>query len=104
MKTFRKLSILFAALLTIVALTALTGCNKVDKPELKGEGELALSLPEGILSPEYHQPVEYWKQHHMDLINSGDYSKQECMLCHNAHTSCNNCHDFVGVERVSSYE
>jgi len=103
MIAFKRLSVLFAALVMVFALTALTGC-KVEKPELKGKGELALSLPEGLLSPEYHQPVEYWKTHHMDIVNRGDFSKEECMLCHDAHTSCNNCHDYVGVNRVESYE
>jgi len=102
MKAFIKAAVLVAALL---ALTVVFGCNeRVAKPELKGEGPLALKLPSGILSPEYHQPVEYWKQHHMDILKRGDYDKRECMLCHDVHTSCNNCHDYVGVPRVEAYE
>lgn len=91
-------------LASFLFLVLLGGCQKVAKPELKGAGPLALKLPEGILSPEYHQPVEYWKQHHMDILLRGDYSRQECMLCHDVHTSCNNCHDYVGVKRVEGYE
>ncbi|HLB25213.1 MAG TPA: hypothetical protein VJM83_02670, partial [Nitrospirota bacterium] len=80
------------------------GNERVPKPELKGKGPLAITLPTGVLSPEYHQPVDYWKQHHMDIIMRGDYSKQECTLCHDVNTSCNNCHDYVGVARVEGYE
>lgn len=91
-------------MLSLLAMVALSGCQKVEKPDLKGGGPLKLAIQKGILSPEYHQPVEYWKQHHMDLITRGDYSIQECTLCHNVHTSCNNCHDYVGVNRVEGYE
>lgn len=104
MKGIRVLSFLSVAALSFVALVALSGCRQVEKPELKGEGALTLTLQPGVLSPEYHQPVEYWKTHHMDLINRGDFNKQECTLCHNVHTSCNNCHDYVGVTRVEGYE
>ena len=97
-------TILNLILASFLFLILLGGCQKVAKPELKGKGPLALKLPEGILSPEYHQPVEYWKQHHMDVLLRGDYSRQECMLCHDVHTSCNNCHDYVGVKRVEGYE
>ncbi|MBI5191690.1 MAG: hypothetical protein HZA22_13610 [Nitrospirae bacterium] len=92
---------IMAALLMVMVVA---GCDRVSKPELKGEGPLALTLPEGMLSPEYHQPVEYWKTHHMDIIAHGDYEKQECMLCHDANTSCNNCHEYVGVATVETYE
>lgn len=96
------LAVLFISLLAMVAV----GCSneRVAKPELKGTGPLALILPAGILSPEYHQPVDFWKQHHMDILARGDYSKHECMLCHDANTSCNNCHEYVGVAKVSGYE
>jgi len=94
----------FAIMTALLLMVFMAGCNKVDKPELKGKGPLAVKLPAGILSPEYHQPVEYWKSHHMDILKRGDYSRQECMLCHDANTSCNNCHDYVGVLRVATYE
>ena len=99
----KKSAMILAAVSLLLLLSAM-GCDKVQKPELKGEGPLALKLPAGVLSPEYHQPVDYWKQHHMDLILRGDYNRQECMLCHDANTSCNNCHDYVGVPRVATYE
>ena len=99
-----KKSAMILAAVSLLLLSFTMGCNKVQKPELKGEGPLALKLPDGVLSPEYHQPVDYWKQHHLDLILRGDYNRQECMLCHDANTSCNNCHDYVGVPRVATYE
>lgn len=97
---------LSAVLLSLLFSAFLLGCNeqRVTKPELKGKGPLALKLPAGILSPEYHQPVEYWKQHHMDMIKRGDFNKQECTLCHDVHTSCNNCHEYVGVVTVEGYK
>jgi hypothetical protein len=96
----------FFVVLASLLVMALAGCSneRVAKPELKGHGPLALILPAGVLSPEYHQPVEYWKQHHMDILKRGDYNKQECTLCHDVHTSCNNCHEYVGVAKVESYE
>ncbi len=96
------LLLLFISLLAVFAV----GCSneRVAKPELKGTGPLALRLPPGILSPEYHQPVDYWKDHHMDILKRGDYNKHECMLCHDVNTSCNNCHDYVGVAKVEGYE
>ena len=101
MRTSFKVAVLASLLLVLFV----AGCNKkVTKPELKGKGPLALKLPAGVLSPEYHQPVDFWKQHHMDVLKRGDYSKQECMLCHDVNTSCNNCHDYVGVVRVEAYE
>ncbi|MGA2191961.1 MAG: hypothetical protein ABSG42_01120 [Nitrospirota bacterium] len=98
----KKIIILSALLVFMV----FAGCSneRVTKPELKGKGPLALKLPAGVLSPEYHQPVDYWKQHHMDILKRGDYSKHECMLCHDVNTSCNNCHDYVGVVKVEGYE
>jgi hypothetical protein len=95
----------FVALASLLVL-AFAGCGneRVAKPELKGHGPLALKLPAGVLSPEYHQPVDYWKQHHMDILKRGDYNKQECTLCHDVNTSCNNCHEYVGVVKVEGYE
>ena len=105
MRTLLKGSFpLTLVLLSLLSVSLLAGCSKVKKPELKGEGPLALVLPAGVLSPEYHQPVEYWKQHHMDLIKRGDFNKQECTLCHDVNTSCNNCHEYVGVVKVEGYE
>lgn len=103
-RTFIRLASSLAIMAALLMVLAVTGCTKVQKPELKGEGPLALTLSEGVLSPEYHQPVEFWKTHHMDLIGHGDYEKQECMLCHDVHTSCNNCHEYVGVAMVEGYE
>jgi hypothetical protein len=106
MRTRLKGLVPFAVVVvSLLLMVMLAGCNeRVAKPELKGEGPLALKLPSGVLSPEYHQPVEYWKQHHMDLIKRGDFNKQECTLCHDVHTSCNNCHEYVGVVKVEGYE
>jgi hypothetical protein len=103
-KRIMRLSVTSVLVLAAVAVFALAGCNKVEKPELKGHGPLTVTIMPGVLSPEYHQPVEYWKQHHMDIIKNGDFNRQECTLCHNMHTSCNNCHDYVGVARVEGYE
>ena len=101
-----KKGILVSLALSLLVIFLFAGCSnkRVKKPELKGKGPLALKLPAGVLSPEYHQPVEYWKQHHMDVVLRGDYSKQEYMLCHDVNTSCNNCHDYIGVKRVEGYE
>ena len=94
------------ALTSFVLVLAMVGCSneRVAKPELKGGGPLAVRMEPGLLSPEYHQPVDYWKDHHMDIVKRGDFTKQECMVCHDPNTSCNNCHEYVGAPLVESYE
>ena len=91
--------------ITIIFLAA-TGfsCQQVQKPELKGEGPLAVSVERGTTVPEYHAPAERWRTMHSDALNRGDFSQRECVLCHNPRTGCNQCHAYVGVKKIEAPE
>lgn len=80
------------------------GSERVEKPQLNGRGPLAIVLEGNGSAPNYHNPMEWWKRNHMEAIRLGDYSQRECMLCHQVETSCNNCHRYVGVQAMESFE
>jgi hypothetical protein len=82
-------------------LSGLAACQQVEKPELKGEGPLAIVVPRGSTVPEYHAPIERWRTLHMEAINRGDFVQRECVLCHNPDTGCNRCHKYIGAKIVS---
>jgi len=98
LNSFQDLSFLFLCLLL---LSCLFGCQQVQKPELKGEGPLAVVVPRGSTAPEYHAPIERWRSIHMEAINQGDFTQRECVLCHNPKTGCNKCHQYIGAKEVS---
>lgn len=80
------------------------GCGFPEKPELRGEGELAIQIDaDKLLTPEYHNPLEVWKPRHMESIQQNEFTERECMSCHDIETSCNNCHQYVGVPVVKRY-
>jgi len=87
--------------LFIIILIAGLGCQQVQKPELKGEGPLAVTVARGTAIPEYHAPAERWRTLHADALNQGDFSPRECVLCHNPENGCNQCHQYVGAKRIS---
>ena len=84
-----------------IALFVLLACQQVQKPELKGEGPLAVTVARGAAVPEYHAPVDRWRVNHGQMINRGDFSQRECVLCHNPATGCNQCHQYVGAGKIS---
>jgi len=96
----------FISLLTIGLLLtfSLPSCQQVQKPELKGEGPLAVIVPRGTSVPEYHAPLERWRTLHMDALNRGDFTERECVLCHNPKIGCNKCHNYVGAREISQPE
>ncbi len=83
---------------------SLSSCQQVQKPELKGEGPLAVTVARGTAAPEYHAPLERWRTLHMEALNQGDFSQRECVLCHNPRTGCNQCHSYVGAKEISVAE
>jgi len=90
---------LFAALLLLAP-----GCSNPEKPALNGSGPLAVQIDaDKLVIPEYHNPMETWKPRHMQAIQQGEFTERECMTCHVAATSCNNCHGYVGVPAVGEY-
>ena len=82
-------------------LTIVLGCQNVQKPELKGEGPLAVTVARGMATPEYHAPAERWRVSHGQALNRGDFTQRECVLCHNPETGCNQCHQYVGTPKIS---
>ncbi len=83
---------------------SLVGCQKVEKPELRGQGPLAVVVPRGSTAPEYHAPIERWRVIHMEAINRGDFDQRQCVLCHDPKTSCNRCHQYIGAKLVAVSE
>jgi len=82
-------------------LTIALGCQNVQKPELKGEGPLAVTVARGTATPEYHAPAERWRVSHGQALNRGDFTQRECVLCHNPETGCNQCHQYVGTPKIN---
>jgi len=78
----------------------LVSCQQVQKPELKGEGPLAITVERGTSVPESHGPLERWRTLHVEALNRGDFSQRECVLCHNPKTGCNQCHRYVGAKEI----
>ena len=88
----------------LAGILGLVGCQKVQKPELKGEGPLAVTVERGTSVPESHAPLERWRTLHVEALNQGDFSQRECVLCHNPKTGCNQCHRYVGAKEISVAE
>ena len=84
----------------LLFLGCLVACQQVQKPELKGEGPLAVVVPRGSTAPEYHAPIDRWRTLHMEAIHQGDFTQRECVLCHNPKTGCNRCHQYIGAKLV----
>jgi hypothetical protein len=90
-----------SAFICVLIIFCFGGCQPVQKPELKGEGPLAVTVARGTATPEYHAPLERWRTLHADVLNRGDFTQRECVLCHNPQTGCNQCHQYVGAKRIS---
>jgi hypothetical protein len=95
----RRLVLVLIVLLGIV-LAAAYYPAVVERPLRDGAGPLAIRLPAGVPAPEYHSPLTWWQTHHMDSVNNGDFVQADCLYCHEPASSCNNCHDYVGVAEV----
>ncbi len=79
---------------------ALSGYGRIEKPELGGNGPLAIQMPPGLQAPAYHyQPSpQWWAARHGERVSS--IGLNECLGCHKPETSCNNCHGYVGVKSI----
>jgi len=87
-------------LLSTVCFLVLLGCQQVQKPEVRGEGPLAVNMTRGLTAPEFHAPLERWRTTHKKALNIGDFTERECILCHDPKKSCNNCHHYIGVREI----
>ncbi len=98
----RNRLILIVLFLIALALLAFAQPNWVATPVKDGPGPLAVKIDSRLVSPEYHSPLEWWRTHHMDMVNDGDFAETNCLQCHDATTSCNNCHGYVGVRAIAT--
>lgn len=100
--SMRVLNFLIAMI--FILTLGIFSCQQVQKPELKGEGPLAITVDRGASVPEFHAPLERWRTLHVEALNRGDFSQRECVLCHNPKTGCNQCHRYVGAKEISVAE
>jgi hypothetical protein len=91
---------LIIGILILVGLVVAFYPAPIEKPVLNGDGPMAVRLDPGLPAPETHNPLDWWQTHHMDVVNQGDLTQQDCLYCHNPQTSCNNCHSYVGVDSI----
>ena len=98
---FLRKSAFICLAIGLLFFIGLGACQQVQKPELKGEGPLAVTVARGTATPEYHAPLERWRILHGDALNREDFTQRECVLCHNPQTGCNQCHQYVGAKRIS---
>ncbi len=98
------LKIAICHLLSALYLLIFLSCQQVQKPEVKGEGPLAVKMARGITSPEFHAPLERWRTTHKNGLNMGDFTERECTLYHDPKKSCNHCHQYIGVREISVAE
>jgi hypothetical protein len=100
MTNSKKIPVAISYLLSAISLFMIVGCQQVQKPEVKGEGPLAVKMARGINSPEFHAPLERWRTTHKKVLNTGDFTERECILCHDPKKSCNNCHKYIGAREI----
>ncbi len=95
---------LFFVILAIIAIAILVLVQPqyVPAPAKDGPGPLAVKINSRLVAPEYHNPIGWWRTHHMDALNGGDFTQANCLYCHDPATSCNNCHSYVGVKLISA--
>lgn len=91
---------IYLSIICLLWIPLLLGCQQVQKPELKGEGPLAVIVPRGTVAPEYHAPLERWRTLHKEVLNQGDFTERHCVLCHNPKTGCNQCHQYIGAKEI----
>ena len=94
-------AVLIGALLIMLGLLVGFYPTYVDKPEKDGPGPLSVYLSPDLPAPETHNPLDWWQTHHMDVVDRGDLTRQDCLYCHQPQTSCNNCHGYVGAEAIT---
>ncbi len=93
-------AVLLIVLLLVVVFTWAYYPSVVEKPVKDGNGPLAVKLDPRFAAPETHNPLYWWQAHHPDIVNRGDLAEADCLYCHEPETSCNNCHQYVGVKDI----
>jgi len=93
-------SFLIIAVICIILLVVGFYPKRVEKPVKDGPGPLSVRIAAQYAAPEYHNPLDWWQMHHMDVVNRGDLAQIDCLACHVPAQSCNNCHGYVGVAPI----
>jgi len=93
-------TLLFLVIVLVVGLVVIFYPRWVEKPVKNGTGPLAVSVSAQYTAPEYHAPLEYWRLHHIDMLNRGDLVQNDCLYCHVPEQSCNQCHSYVGAAAI----
>lgn len=96
----RKAALVIAVLIILTLVVAFYP-SYVDRPVKDGLGPMAIRMDPALPAPATHNPLDYWQTHHMDALNAGHLTQQDCLYCHQPETSCNNCHRYVGVEPIT---
>ena len=98
----RNRMLALAVSLIVVAIVLVLASQPVpEKPVKDGAGPLAVRLDPGIPAPTTHSPLEWWQANHPSVVNNRDLREQDCLYCHNATKSCNNCHAYVGAKQIA---
>ena len=93
--------VLVLVVLIILALVVGFYPTYVETPVKDGTGPMAIRLDPDLSAPQTHSPLDWWQRYHMDVVNQGDLTQQDCLYCHDPATSCNNCHSYVGAALIS---
>ena len=86
-----------------------------DAPESHSKGITSegTSLKADMFTSSSLEGLDYWKVYHPtlvtgtedpELIVATEDEEELCLDCHDASTSCNNCHGYVGVKLITSAE
>ncbi|MBF0466869.1 MAG: hypothetical protein HQK88_16080 [Nitrospirae bacterium] len=99
MKSSIKIILFF---IMLVALFAVSACNRQEPPAANGTGEYALTVPTNVdLLPWYHVPTSNVRRVHMILLKSGQIPANACFPCHTEPDKfCNKCHAYVGSPKI----
>lgn len=89
---------IITGLIIFIALTTFPFYCNIGKTVARPEPEAIRNVD---IMPWYHIPVKKWRSSHMNIINSGAVTKENCLPCHyEPEKFCNKCHEYVGVKGI----
>lgn len=59
--------------------------------------------PQIEVAKEFSKPVSHtpeWNAVHPAVVKGEPLTRYQCVLCHTPKTSCDRCHDYVGIAKV----
>ncbi|UCC86753.1 MAG: hypothetical protein JSV81_18155 [Anaerolineales bacterium] len=96
----RRIALILAVLIMLALIVGFYP-TYVEKPVKDGSGPMAIRLAPELPAPQTHSPLDWWQTHHMDVVNQGHLTQDDCLYCHDPQTSCNNCHNYVGAKPIT---